>query len=99
MDIDEDELYKIIRFFIALSTTPEAEQIDIGSVFLTEESIMKNCKEYFGHPCEFFSRRFYAILSLNSPMKRIFFKVYVEKFYEVFLKEGNTNRQKSSFIF
>ena len=99
LDLDEKEKFKVTRFFMALSTTPDADQISIGIVFLTEESIMNNCKEYFGHPCEFFSKRFYDIIAENVSMKRIFFKDYIEKFYNILIKAGNNNRTRSSFIF
>jgi hypothetical protein len=60
---------------------------------------MNNCKEYFGHQCEFFSRRLYEILARSVPLKRIYFNEYIQRFYNIFLKEGNNNKERSSFIF
>ena len=94
---DDKEYRKISRFFLGISVHPE--ETNLSMAFLTKDSIMTNCRKYFGHKCDFFSMRLYSLLSNNVPLRRITFLEFMEKFYNVLIKKGNSNRLRSSFIF
>ena len=95
--MDYGEFEKLSRFFTALSVDPE--ETELPRVFCTLDSIKENCKKYFGQNCEFFTERLHAIISENMPIKRINFKDFKEKFYDILLEPENSSKVKTSFIF
>ena len=97
MNMDEKDFELLTRFFTGISEDPE--ETELSRVYLTFDSIMRNCPKYWGHPCEWFARRLHGILSENVPVKRIYFKTFKEVFYDNLINPQNTNKVKTSFIF
>lgn len=60
-----DKIYnKLMRFFKGIAKNTN-DAIKESQLYLTEDSIVKKLREYFGHKCEFLSRRFYVFLADN----------------------------------
>jgi len=95
--VEDLDFKKISRFYLGISKHPE--ETNVAKTYLTKESINDNCKTYFGHKCDFFSQRLYAVLSGNIDMSRITFVSLIEKFYNIFVKSDNSYRMRSGFIF
>jgi hypothetical protein len=95
--VDDSDFFKISRFFLGISKHPD--ETNVSKTYLTKDSIMDNCKLYFGHQCNFFSLRLYSILSSNVVMRRISFMDFIDKFYNVMIRRENSNRLKSTFVF
>lgn len=55
---------KLMRFFKGIAKNTN-DAIKDSELYLTEESIMKKLKDYFGHKCDFLSSRFYVFLADN----------------------------------
>ena len=79
--IGETLYKKFLRFFKNVCKNPADPKE--SQLFLTQESILKKLKNHFGHKCEFLSMRLYYVLSDNINLKRIFFKEFLEKIYNV----------------
>ena len=56
--------------------------------YLTEQSIKRSLKLYFGHKTTFLDERLYHVLSDGQFGKRIYFDIFVEKFYKPLFEES-----------
>jgi hypothetical protein len=54
---------------------------------MTEQSIKRNLKLYFGHKTLFLDARLYFILAEGKTNRRIYMDVFINKFYKPLFEE------------
>jgi hypothetical protein len=91
---------KVFRFFKGISK-PTASGIErpIHETFILETSLKENLESYFGHQCDFISERMFNMLSDGVPMRRIYFREFLEKFYWPLFTDQTNHRQKLQIVF
>ena len=97
--IGEDNYKKIWHFFKSICAPPLAPYtvLEQTKAFITRESMMEKFPVFWGHECVFLKEQLFRVLSNDCSLGKIYFKQFIEKFYQQVFNTDSRVRQ--NFVF